>query len=138
MTSKEYLRQAHNLNARINAHIREKEELQHMVYTISSPQLGERVQTSRNTDAPYARTIEKITLLEERITKEIDQLVDLKAEIYDAINCMENSDEQLLLQYRYCEDCSWEDIGIAMHMSVRTVHRVHSSALRNFVVPEKN
>ncbi|MCD8195879.1 MAG: flagellar biosynthesis protein FliA [Lachnospiraceae bacterium] len=136
MTAKEYLRQAHNLDSLINSHIREKEELQQMAYSISSPSLGERVQTSRNTDAPYVRTLEKIMLLEDKITAEIDNLVDLKTEVLSAINAMDDYEERLLLKYRYFGGCTWEEVGARLHVSNRTVHRIHSSALQNFVVPE--
>ncbi|MCC8044883.1 MAG: DUF1492 domain-containing protein [Clostridiales bacterium] len=137
MTSKEYLRQAHNLDALINSHLKEKAELQQMAFSISTPNLGERVQTSRNTDAPYTKTIEKISLLEDRITREIDRLVDLKAEMLSAIEDMENADERLLLKYRYFDDCSFEQISSILHISLSTVYRLHSAALKNFVVPTK-
>ncbi len=137
MTSKEYLRQAHNLDALINSHLKEKAELQQMAFSISTPNLGERVQTSRNTDAPYTKTIEKISLLEDRITREIDRLVDLKAEMLSAIEDMENADERLLLKYRYFDDCSFEQISSILHISLSTVYRLHSAALKNFVVPSK-
>ncbi len=135
MTAKEYLKQARNLDALINSHIREKEELQHMAYSISSPSLGERVQTSRNADAPYVRTLEKIMLLEDRITAEIDRLVNLKTEMLAAIEDMENTEEKLLLKYRCFEGRTWEEIAVRMSVSIRTVHRIHGLALQNFVVP---
>ncbi|MCD8365250.1 MAG: flagellar biosynthesis protein FliA [Clostridiales bacterium] len=135
MTAKEYLKQARNLDALINSHIREKEDLQHMAYSISSPSLGERVQTSRNADAPYVRTLEKIMLLEDRITAEIDRLVNLKTEMLAAIEDMENTEEKLLLKYRYFEGHTWEEIAVRMSVSIRTVHRIHGSALQNFIVP---
>ncbi|MCD8021502.1 MAG: flagellar biosynthesis protein FliA [Lachnospiraceae bacterium] len=135
MTAKEYLRQARTLDTLINTHLREKSELQQMAYSISTPSLGERVQTSRNTDAPYVRTLEKIMRLEDRITNEIDRLVDLKAEMLSAIEDMANSQERLLLKYRYFDGCTWEEIGMALNVSERTARRIHGSALQNFVVP---
>ncbi|MCD7764025.1 MAG: DUF1492 domain-containing protein [Lachnospiraceae bacterium] len=106
-----------------------------MAYSISSPSLGERVQTSRNTDAPYVRTLEKIMLLEDRITAEIDRLVNLKTEMLAAIEDMENTEEKLLLKYRYFEGHTWEEIAVRMSVSIRTMHRIHGSALQNFIVP---
>ena len=47
-----------------------------------------------------------------------------------------NVDERLLLRYRYLDNHSWEEIGVLLNASVRTVHRIHSSALQNFSVPE--
>ncbi|MCD8337623.1 MAG: flagellar biosynthesis protein FliA [Lachnospiraceae bacterium] len=135
MTAKEYLRQARDLDALINAHLKEKADLQQMAYSISSPSLGERVQTSRDADAPYVRTLEKIMRLEDRITGEIDRLVDLKAEMLTAIEDMANPQERLLLKYRYFEGYTWEEIGMAMNVCDRTARRIHGSALQNFVVP---
>lgn len=49
---------------------------------------------------------------------------------------MENPEERLLLKYRYLKNESWEDISYDLNVSYRTVHRIHASALNNFVVPE--
>lgn len=49
---------------------------------------------------------------------------------------MENPEERLLLKYRYLKNESWEDISYELNVSYRTVHRIHASALNNFVVPE--
>ena len=53
-----------------------------------------------------------------------------------AIEKMENPEERLLLKYRYLKNESWEDISYELNVSYRTVHRIHASALNNFVVPE--
>lgn len=73
---------------------------------------------------------------QEKINHEIDTLVDLKAEMEDAIEKLSNVDERLLLRYRYLDNHSWEEIGVLLNASVRTIHRIHSSALQNFSVPE--
>ena len=53
MTPKEYLKQAYRLDHRINSDIAELGRLREMSTSISSPSLGEKVQTNRNTDAPF-------------------------------------------------------------------------------------
>ena len=63
-------------------------------------------------------------------------LLDLRSEINAAIESMENPEERLLLKYRYLKNESWEDISYDLNVSYRTVHRIHASALNNFVVPE--
>lgn len=62
--------------------------------------------------------------------------VDLRSEINAAIESMENPEERLLLKYRYLKNESWEDISYELNVSYRTVHRIHASALNNFIVPE--
>ena len=61
---------------------------------------------------------------------------DLRSEINAAIESMENPEERLLLKYRYLKNESWEDISYELNVSYRTVHRIHASALNNFIVPE--
>ena len=73
---------------------------------------------------------------EQRIDAQINRLVDLRSEINAAIESMENPEERLLLKYRYLKNESWEDISYELNVSYRTVHRIHASALNNFIVPE--
>ena len=84
--------------------------------------------------------VKKLTELEDanvqKIDAKINRLVDLRAAINAAIESMENPEERLLLKYRYLKNESWEDISYDLNVSYRTVHRIHASALNNFVVPE--
>ena len=118
MTSKEYLRQAYLLDAQINSQIRSLESYKSMRGVVQGMSYGERIGTNpnRNLEAPFVKTIEKIMLLEERINQEIDRL---------------------LLKYRYLDGMEWIDISQMLAVSYRTVHRIHASALKNFIVPEK-
>ena len=81
MTAKEYLSQAYRLDQRIDSNIAEITRLREMACGISSPSWEEKVQTSRNTDAPFVRCLEKIMDLEKVVNSEIDTLVDLKRQI---------------------------------------------------------
>ena len=137
MTNKEYLHQAYRLDHKINSDIEELRRLREMAGSISSPQWGERVQSSRNTDAPFVRSIEKIIILEEKINKEIDTLVDLKEQMRDVIAGVENTDEQMVLRYRYIHNYTWEQIGDELNADKATVWRWHKTALSNVVLPEK-
>lgn len=58
MTVKEYLNQAYLLDQRIHSHTIECEELKAMAESISSPGFEEHFNASKNTDAPYIRTLE--------------------------------------------------------------------------------
>ena len=72
----------------------------------------------------------------ERVSQECHALVALEAEMEDAIEKLSNVDGRLVLRYRCLDNHSWEEIGVLLNASVRTVHRIHSSALQNFSVPE--
>lgn len=135
MTNKEYLNQAYRLNERINSNLKEIDELRALAVSIGSPTMGERVSGSHSTEAPFARAIMKIDELEHKLDAEIDRLIDLKAEISNAIKTVQNPDEEILLRYRYINCYGWNKICALMSVSQRTVHRIHASALKNFVIP---
>ncbi len=136
MTAKEYLRQAYRLDQKINSDLEEVAALREMASSVSSPQLSERVQTSRKGDAPFVRCLEKIIELEDKINKEIDLLVELKKEIRTVITTVEDTDERMVLKYRYVHNYTWEQIGNELHADARTVRRWHGKALLHVVLPE--
>ena len=138
VSAKEYLKRAYLLDKQINIEIQELEQLRNMRGTIQGCSYGEKVGSNpnRNCEAPFIKTIEKIWEYEQKIDVKIDKLVDLRSEINAAIEKMENPEERLLLKYRYLKNESWEDISYELNVSYRTVHRIHASALNNFVVPE--
>lgn len=136
MTNKEYLRQAYRLDQKINSDIEEVARLREMASSISSPVLGDKVQTSRNGDAPFVRSIEKILMLEEKIDREIDLLVDLKSQMRDVIAAVPDTDERMVLRYRYIHNLTWEQIGNELNADARTIRRWHGSALVNVELPD--
>lgn len=136
MTAKEYLSQAHRLNELIDADSKELERLRDLSSRISGSNFGERVQTSRNIDPPFVKYLGEIDEMKRKIQKELCDLVSLKNNILSALKKMPNRDERLLLTYRYLNNESWEQIAVSLYVSMRTVHRIHSSALQNFPVPD--
>ncbi len=136
MTAKEYLKQAYRLDQRIDSHVAELKHLQDLSTRVQGSNLGERVSGTKTTEASFTRIIDKIADMQERINAEIDTLVDLKAELNAAIERMSDVDERLLLHYHYIDNARWDDIAKALNVSSRTVHRIHASALRNFLVPD--
>ena len=135
MTAKEYLHQAYRLDHKINSDIEELQRLREMSFSISSPQLGDRVQTSRSNDAPFVKCIFKIQEMEEKIDAEIDLFVDLKKEIRSVIEKVEDTDEQMVLRYRYIHNMTWEQIGGELNADESTIRRWHKAALSAVVVP---
>jgi DNA-directed RNA polymerase specialized sigma subunit len=135
MTNKEYLRQAYRLDQKINSDIEEVARLREMAGSISSPVMGDKVQTSRSGDAPFVRSIEKILLLEEKINREIDTLVDLKSQMREVIAAVPDTDERMVLRYRYIHNLTWEQIGNELNADKSTIRRWHGSALTHVVLP---
>lgn len=138
MTAKEYLQQAYRLNELIDSDVHELERLRDLAGRISSPNFGERVQSSRNLDAPFVKYLGDIMEMEEKIQKELCRLVVLKKQILAALESVADREERLLLTYRYLNNESWEQIAEGLSVSMSTVHRIHASALRNFPVPNQS
>ena len=136
MTIRDYLCQAYRLDQRIDSNIREVSSLRKMMGSISSPVLGDRVQTSRPAEAPFVRSVEKILALEETINAEIDMLVSLKEQIRGVIAAVPDTDERMVLSYRYIHNLTWEQISDELDESVSTVKRRHKSALDHAVLPK--
>ncbi len=136
MTAKEYLHQAYRLDHKINSDIEELARLREMSVSISAPQLSDRVQSSKPAEAPFVRCLYKIQELEEKINAEVDMYVDLKSEIRSVIEQVENTDEQMVLRYRYIHNMTWEQIGDELHADRTTVYRWHNTALRHVTLPE--
>ena len=99
MTVKSYLSQSYLLDKRIKSDTMELEELRLMAQTISSPGFEEHYNASKNTDAPYIRTLEKMFDMEEKIMKEMQLLLDLKQQIRDVISEIDKPEYQMALKY---------------------------------------
>lgn len=137
MTAKEYLNQARHLDALINCRLREIDYWRDLSSSVSGTRFdGMPHSPNRPTEAPFVRCLEKIDDIQRSVEEKVAYLVRLKEEINTAIDMLENRDEQLVLRYRYLDDCTWEEISRMLNVSLRTVHRIHGSALQNFSVPD--
>lgn len=137
MTAKQYLRQAYRLNELIDSDLKELDQLRDLASSVSSPNLsGMPHSPNRNIEPAFVRCLPRIIDLENKVNDEIDRYVDLKEEIRMVINALANNDEKALLKYRYINFCTWETICDKLNVSLRTVHRIHASALQNIKVPE--
>ena len=135
MTSKEYLRQAYRLNELIDSDAEELERLRDLSFKIAGGNYGERLISSGRKEPSFVRYIDEIDEMEQKIHVELCELVLLKRNITQAINRMENREERLVLTYRYLSNKTWEQISSILSVSIRTVHRIHQSALNHFSVP---
>ena len=83
-----------------------------------------------------ADIIEKMVDLQTEINHDIDELVDLKREIGEAIKAVENPEYQTLLEKRYLCFLHWEQISVDMGYSIDNIFKLHKKALNFVAVPE--
>ena len=84
----------------------------------------------------YGKTgdiVAKIADLETEITKEIDILIDLKKDIINLIEQVEDDQLRLLLTYRYVDRKTFEWIAGELELSWQWTHELHSKALRKIM-----
>ena len=111
MTAKEYLGQAYRLENKIRLQQRRIAELRELATSVSSPGFEEHYSATRNLDAPFVKTLERIMEYQEEADKRIVLLLDLREQIRTGIDEMESPDEALVIEHRYIYNMSWADIG---------------------------
>lgn len=133
MTAKEFLTQAYRIDDRIAS-------LKRQLEAIYSP----RGQTYNNIGGRASENVSiteqqglKAIELEEKLRAEIERLECVQLDIFNAIQALDNVNEQLVLRYRYIEithdgkQPSWEIIAYKMHYSTMQTIRLHGKALEH-------
>ena len=136
MTTKEYLSQAHRLDQRIDAKIAQVASLNDLATKCTATLTGMPRNPNRG-GSRMADAVCKIIDLENEIAKDMDQLVELKAEIISTIKAVECIEYQLILEKRYISDKSWPEIAVDLGYKMRHLYKLHDEALAAIKIPEK-
>ena len=114
----------------INSRQLELERLKNDAVSISSPKLGDKVQSGSENSA--MKIIDKIIDFQEKINAEIDELVDLKVEMREKINKVYNRRFISILTDKYINGLTLEQIAENNRKDYSTICRWHGEALRIF------
>ena len=136
MTAVEYLSQAYHLDIRINSKIDQVASLNDLAHKATAIVSGMPHSPNRG-KSTMADTIDKIIDLQEEINRDIDRLVDLKAEIVSVIKAVDNPEYQTLLEKRYLCFMTWESIAVDMGYSIQHLYRLRDKAYAEIIVPER-
>ena len=136
MSAKEYLSQAMYIDQRINSKLEQVMTLRETA-TKATATLSDMPRSDSPNLQSMENTIVKIVDLEREINRDIDRLVDLKAEVRTLIAALDNPEQQLILELRYLCFKQWSAIMEEMGISETSVYRIHGEALKNIVVPDK-
>ena len=99
--------------------------------SISCELKPDKVQTSSDKDN-IANAIAKIVDLEDKINACVDELIDLKSDMFVRVKKLTDFDQRNILIARYIEGARWEKIACDFNLSLRQVHRIHNAALLSF------
>lgn len=128
MTIKEYLSQAYRIDQRINSKLEQVASLRDLASKVTVSYKAEPIIKTKP-GSSKENAIIKIINLENQIDADIDRLVDIKRDIMKAIKSVEQPEYNLLLELRYLNYKTWEEIAEMMNYSWRNVHYVHGRAL---------
>ncbi|MGX7168932.1 DUF1492 domain-containing protein [Facklamia hominis] len=128
MTPKEFLQQAFYLDHRINSKIEQIDSLNSLAQKATST-LSDMPKAPGRNISRLEEIIVKVVMLEEEINKDIDELVDLKVKITEVINEVPDKEQQMVLEKRYLNFLSFEQIAVDLNFSIQHVFRIHKQAL---------
>lgn len=137
MNAKDYLLQARYLDERITSKTQQIASLNDLATRCTST-FSDMPRNPNRGGSKIEDCVIKIIELEESIKNDIEKLVDLKSEIMAVIKAVPNVEYQTLLEKRYLCFITWEQIAVDMNYSMQHIHRMHSSALKEIVVPNKD
>ena len=128
MSTKDYLSQAYRIDQRINSKLAQVMSLRDLLGKATGTLSGAPKAATPN---PHSMedTIAKMVDLENEINEDIDELIDLKAEIMRRIKRVENTEYQTILELRYLCFKRWEEIAVDMGYSLRRLYELHDCAL---------
>ena len=128
MTALEFLESYKKLNTKINLKLEQLEQLK-----ASATKTTSLIGCTPGSSSPAKSRMEEIIVrysdLENRINAEIDSCYALKLDILDIISQLSDDRYRLLIEMRYLEDCSWEEVGDKLYLSRASAYRLRKPAL---------
>src|SRR5690606_12888611 len=121
---KQQLRQLKQLNNIVQSKLDEIETLNSLAQRMTNVSKNILVQKSTPQDK-LSELIPKIVDLKNELKKDVDNLLNLKLDIMQKINNIENNDYKLLLMLRYVNFKTWEEIAVEMGYTYQWVHVLH-------------
>lgn len=135
MTTKEYLSRYRWQNDSINAKLEQVAELRRKAQTVCS---GSSDGSGTHSSTPYDRIGEitaRIVDLEREINEDIDRSIDVQRGILSAISTVPDERLRHLLELRYINCLTLEEIARRMDYSYKQICRLHEKALLQIRCP---
>lgn len=130
LISKKWLERNHASEKEINTLNLKLEQIQAEINNCVKPMEKSEIQNSRNGNSQEIKLAEYADLMTE-LQKRLAELRSMDIRALNVISKVQNSNERVVLIDRYINRRSWVKIQRTLHVSERTVHRIHSSALNN-------
>lgn len=127
MTTKEYLSRISRFDIMIQNKLSEYYQINTLVYSVSSPVAGDKVQTSAGTDKMSSAVVKMVD-----IEKSLENLTAQRNKIVSEIQEIDNLDFCDVLTKRYVLGMTNKEIAYEKNKGLRTVERYIDEAHREF------
>ena len=128
MKAKEYMQQAYFLDKRINSLVRQVNTLWDKATNVSQV-ISDMPRNPNGSKTKMEDRIVDICDLTDEIRKQAEKLKKKRKEMMAVVAKVPDPEYQLILQERYFEMLSWEDIACDINRSVRSAQLLHGKAL---------
>ena len=122
---KQWLNRARRLDREIDNLLKIEKAIRDQATSITQRYTGD---TAQSTKDPHK--FDRLVEINDRIDRKIDQLADIRNEIFDTIGLVENTTYRQILSGRYIACWTWEKIAIEIHYSYPQTVRLHGFALK--------
>ena len=78
--------------------------------------------------------MDKVLEIDVEIKREIYELQTVRQEIRSALDQLEDENLKLLMEYRYIDGMTWEQVAVEMHYSYMQICRLHGKALKTIML----
>lgn len=128
--AKDYLRQVIICDAHINSKLEEVSRLRDLATKITSSIKPDAVSSGGGMSDKIGNAVARIIDLENEINSEIDRLVDLRNDVESVLSLIKNEKQYAVLQKRYIQFKTWEQIAEEIGYSYYGVCKLHGRALQ--------
>lgn len=129
MAVKEFLRSVREQDRLLRAYEQELEDLRRRAYNISSPKLGDKIQS--NHLATLDEIVDKLDSQIEKVNAACDELIDKRDNAKALIDKVEDKSARCVLYRYYILIQAWEQIAVEMNYTIRWVYKLHGKALQD-------
>lgn len=127
-----YLSRYRRMSKRIDRLLEEQSRWREMALKIT-PVLSQ-TPGGGESGSPIERPMDKVLEIDEEIKREIEELQTVRQGIRSALDQLEDENLKLLMEYRYIDGMTWEQVAVEMHYSYMQICRLHGKALKTIML----
>ena len=133
MTAKKYLSRPYWIDMRID---KKQEEIDRLRAKLTKATAHISDMPRGGSGGDWTDADVKVLEMEQQIHKEIIELCRIKREVFEVIDAVEDERYRTLLELRYRNYMTFEEIAVEMHFSYDWVRHMHKEALDVVVIPK--